>query len=45
MREMFVNPVAGLERRGLLRDTTHLSVGQGFRLIVDAEYPVLTVTG
>jgi hypothetical protein len=42
---MFVNPVAGLERRGLLGDTTHLSIGLGFCLIVDTECPVLTVTG
>jgi O-antigen/teichoic acid export membrane protein len=41
MREVFVNPVAGLKTGGLLRDTTHLSIGQGFRLIIQAAYFVL----
>lgn len=41
MREVFVNSVAGLKGRGLLRDTTHLSIGQGFRLIIQATYFVL----
>ncbi len=36
-----MNPVAGLKTRGLLRDTTHLSIGQGFRLIIQAAYFVL----
>ncbi len=36
-----MNPVAGLKRGGLLRDTTHLSIGQGFRLVIQAGYFVL----
>jgi O-antigen/teichoic acid export membrane protein len=30
-----------METRGLLRDTTHLSIGQGFRLVIQAAYFVL----
>ena len=30
-----------MKTRGLLRDTTHLSIGQGFRLIIQAAYFVL----
>ena len=30
-----------LKSRGLLRDTTHLSLGQGFRLVIQAAYFVL----
>jgi O-antigen/teichoic acid export membrane protein len=30
-----------LKTRGLLRDTTHLSIGQGFRLVIQAAYFVL----
>ncbi|HXP08525.1 MAG TPA: oligosaccharide flippase family protein, partial [Acidobacteriaceae bacterium] len=32
---------SGIKSRGLLRDTTHLSIGQGFRLIIQAAYFVL----
>ena len=32
---------ARTETRGLLRDTTHLSIGQGFRLVIQAAYFVL----
>lgn len=30
-----------MKTRGLLRDTTHLSIGQGFRLVIQATYFVL----
>ncbi len=30
-----------MKTRGLVRDTTHLSIGQGFRLIIQAAYFVL----
>ncbi len=30
-----------MKTRGLLRDTTHLSIGQGFRLVIQAAYFVL----
>jgi O-antigen/teichoic acid export membrane protein len=36
-----VSLVARTETRGLLRDTTHLSIGQGFRLVIQAAYFVL----
>jgi O-antigen/teichoic acid export membrane protein len=36
-----VNLSARLKTRGLLRDTTHLSIGQGFRLVIQAAYFVL----
>jgi O-antigen/teichoic acid export membrane protein len=36
-----VSLVARTETRGLLRDTTHLSLGQGFRLVIQAAYFVL----
>jgi O-antigen/teichoic acid export membrane protein len=36
-----VSLLARTETRGLLRDTTHLSVGQGFRLVIQAAYFVL----
>src|SRR5580704_7104255 len=36
-----VNLSARMKTRGLLRDTTHLSIGQGFRLIIQAAYFVL----
>jgi O-antigen/teichoic acid export membrane protein len=38
---MFVSLVARIKSRGLLRDTTHLSIGQGFRLVIQAAYFVL----
>src|ERR1700684_20050 len=36
-----LNLPARLKPRGLLRDTTHLSIGQGFRLVIQAAYFVL----
>ncbi len=36
-----MNLSARLKTRGLLRDTTHLSIGQGFRLVIQAAYFVL----
>ena len=36
-----MNLVAAFKTRGLLRDTAHLSIGQGFRLIIQAVYFVL----
>jgi O-antigen/teichoic acid export membrane protein len=36
-----VNLTASMKSRGLLRDTTHLSIGQGFRLVIQAAYFVL----
>ena len=36
-----MNLSARMKSRGLLRDTTHLSVGQGFRLVIQAAYFVL----
>jgi len=36
-----VNLSARMKTRGLLRDTTHLSIGQGFRLVIQAAYFVL----
>jgi O-antigen/teichoic acid export membrane protein len=36
-----VNLTARMKTRGLLRDTTHLSIGQGFRLVIQAAYFVL----
>jgi O-antigen/teichoic acid export membrane protein len=38
---VFVSPLARTETRGLLRDTTHLSIGQGLRLVIQAAYFVL----
>lgn len=38
---MFVSLLVRMRTRGLLRDTTHLSIGQGFRLIIQAAYFVL----
>jgi O-antigen/teichoic acid export membrane protein len=38
---VFVSLLARTETRGLLRDTTQLSVGQGFRLVIQAAYFVL----
>ena len=37
----FVKLSARLRTRGLLRDATHLSIGQGFRLVIQAAYFVL----
>ncbi len=36
-----MNLSARIQTRGLLRDTTHLSIGQGFRLVIQAAYFVL----
>jgi O-antigen/teichoic acid export membrane protein len=36
-----VSLLVRLKTRGLLRDTTHLSIGQGFRLVIQAAYFVL----
>src|SRR5580704_14921285 len=36
-----VNLSARMKARGLLRDTTHLSIGQAFRLVIQAAYFVL----
>ena len=36
-----MNLSARMKTRGLLRDTTHLSIGQGFRLVIQAAYFVL----
>jgi O-antigen/teichoic acid export membrane protein len=36
-----VSLLVRMKTRGLLRDTTHLSIGQGFRLIIQAAYFVL----
>jgi O-antigen/teichoic acid export membrane protein len=36
-----VSGSASWKTRGLIRDTTHLSIGQGFRLVVQAAYFVL----
>jgi len=36
-----VSGSARLKTRGLLRDTTHLSIGQGVRLVIQAAYFVL----
>jgi O-antigen/teichoic acid export membrane protein len=36
-----VSGSARTETRGLIRDTTHLSIGQGFRLVIQAAYFVL----
>src|SRR3984893_10090643 len=41
MGEVFVSLLVRMKTRGLLRDTTHLSIGQGFRLIIQAAYFVL----
>jgi O-antigen/teichoic acid export membrane protein len=41
MGEVFVSLLVRVRTRGLLRDTTHLSIGQGFRLIIQAGYFVL----
>jgi O-antigen/teichoic acid export membrane protein len=38
---VFVSLEAHIKTRGLLRDTTHLSIGQGFRLVIQAAYFVL----
>ena len=38
---MLVDLSARMKTRGLLRDTTHLSIGQGFRLVIQAAYFVL----
>jgi O-antigen/teichoic acid export membrane protein len=38
---MFLNLSARLKKSGLLRDTTHLSIGMGFRLVIQAAYFVL----
>jgi O-antigen/teichoic acid export membrane protein len=38
---MLVSGSARTETRGLIRDTTHLSIGQGFRLVIQAAYFVL----
>jgi O-antigen/teichoic acid export membrane protein len=38
---VFVSGSARRKTRGLLRDTTHLSIGQGFRLVIQAAYFVL----
>jgi O-antigen/teichoic acid export membrane protein len=38
---VFVSLLVRMRTRGLLRDTTHLSIGQGFRLIIQAAYFVL----
>jgi O-antigen/teichoic acid export membrane protein len=39
--EVFVSLMVRMKTRGLLRDTMHLSIGQGFRLIIQAAYFVL----
>src|SRR5271168_133911 len=39
--DLLVNLSARMKTRGLLRDTTHLSIGQGFRLVIQAAYFVL----
>lgn len=36
-----MNLAAQMKTRGLLRDTAHLSIGQGFRLVIQAAYFVL----
>jgi O-antigen/teichoic acid export membrane protein len=36
-----VSLLVRMKTRGLLRDTTHLSIGQGFRLVIQAAYFVL----
>jgi O-antigen/teichoic acid export membrane protein len=41
MGEVFVSVLVRMRTRGLLRDTTHLSIGQGLRLIIQAAYFVL----
>src|SRR5882757_1819995 len=41
MGDGFVSLLVRMKTRGLLRDTTHLSIGQGFRLIIQAAYFVL----
>lgn len=41
MGEVFVSLLVRMKTRGLLRDATHLSIGQGFRLIIQAAYFVL----
>jgi O-antigen/teichoic acid export membrane protein len=41
MGEVFVSLLVRMKTRGLLRDTTHLSLGQGFRLVIQAAYFVL----
>jgi O-antigen/teichoic acid export membrane protein len=38
---MFLNLPARMKKSGLLRDTTHLSIGMGFRLVIQAAYFVL----
>jgi O-antigen/teichoic acid export membrane protein len=38
---MLVDLSARMKTRGLLRDTTHLSIGQAFRLVIQAGYFVL----
>jgi O-antigen/teichoic acid export membrane protein len=38
---VWVSLSARIETRGLLRDTTHLSIGQGLRLIIQSAYFVL----
>ena len=39
--DVLVKPSARMKTGGLLRDTTHLSIGQGFRLVIQAAYFVL----
>jgi O-antigen/teichoic acid export membrane protein len=39
--EVFLNLQTRMKTSGLLRDTTHLSIGQGFRLVIQAAYFVL----
>jgi O-antigen/teichoic acid export membrane protein len=41
MNKAMVNQSARWQNRGLFRDTLHLSIGQGFRLIIQAAYFVL----
>src|ERR1700756_4089473 len=41
MGEVFVSVLVRMRTRGLLRDTTQLSIGQGLRLIIQAAYFVL----
>jgi O-antigen/teichoic acid export membrane protein len=41
MGEVFVSVLVRMRTRGLLRDTTHLTIGQGLRLVIQAAYFVL----
>src|ERR1700723_3337065 len=41
MGEAFVSVLVRMRTRGLLRDTTQLTIGQGLRLVIQAAYFVL----